>query len=278
MRFAKYWTVVKNQSGTVTARGWSDTSEADAAQFAAERLNRILDWLHNPGLDLERYQYVIDNAICEQVIDRIQSTEGKEIAVISRNAYVSLILNVTCVMIVDIDVESTIKRPGLIARLFGAKPMSVDSVVASKLENIRQWQSNHADYSFRVYRTAAGLRAIVTNQVFETIDASTLQTMTELDSDPLYRDLCKSQKCFRARLTPKPWRIGWKPPVEKFPFASVQSEKLFDKWYETYCQLAKKWGVCEFLQVIGNSHTHPTAEKIVTLHDSFCCSPGSKLA
>lgn len=161
MRFAKYWTVAKNSSGTVTARGWSNTSQDEASRNAGDRLRRILDWLHNPGPDLDRYRYVIDDAICEPVIDRIESTGGQEIAVISRNAYGSLILNVTCVMIVDIDVESTIPIPGMIARIFGAKAQSVDSVMATKLEKIRQWQSRHSDYSFRVYRTAAGLRAIV---------------------------------------------------------------------------------------------------------------------
>ncbi len=278
MRFAKYWTVLKNSSGTVTARGWSNTSQDDAARNAHDRLRRILDWLHNPDGDLDRYQYVMDNAICEQVIDRIESIDGNEIAVISRNAYGSLVLNVTCVMIVDIDIESTIKQPGMIARLFGAKTKSIDAVLASKLEHVRRWQNQHPDYAFRLYRTAAGLRAIVSNRIFESIDDSTLQTMTELDSDPLYRDLCKSQKCFRARLTPKPWRVGWKPPVERFPFASEQRERTFNQWYETYCQRAKNWAVCEFQEWIGPTQPHPIAQQIIDLHDSFCCSPGMKLA
>ncbi|TWU43044.1 hypothetical protein Q31b_20790 [Novipirellula aureliae] len=278
MRFAKYWTVAKNSSGTVTAKGWSDASQDDAAKKASDRLQRILNWLHNPQRDLDRYQYVVDDMICEQVIDRIESRDGNEIAVVSRNAYGSLILNITCVMIVDIDVESTIKRPGMIARLFGAKATSVDSVKARKLEQIRQWQNDHVDYSFRVYRTAAGLRAIVTNRVFESIDASTLQIMAELDSDPLYRNLCKSQKCFRARLTPKPWRIGCRSPREKFPFASKQSEQAFDKWYETYCQRTKNWSVCEFLESIGSRSIHPIAEQIIDLHDGFCCAKELKLA
>ena len=244
------------------------------------RLQRILAWLHNPEIDrdLDRYRYVIDNAICEQVIDRITDFDGQEIAVISRNAYGSLVLNVRCVMIVDIDVASTMKRPGMFAKWFGARSPSFDSLVASKLETIREWQAEHADYAFRIYRTAAGLRAIVTDRIFETIDVSALRIMTELDSDPLYRDLCKSQKCFRARLTPKPWRIGCQPPLQKFPFASVESERKFESWCEKYSQRAKQVAVCEFLEAIGPLYSHPTAQQIVGLHDSFCCSAGLKLA
>ena len=278
MRFAKYWTVAKNSSGNVTARGWSDVSQDEASRNAADRLQRILDWLHHPAQDLDRYRYVIDDAICEQVIDRIESSDGREIAVISRNAYGSLILNVTGVMIIDIDVESTIARPGIIARLFGAKAQTADAVMETKLDRIRAWQRSHLDYTLRVYRTAAGLRVLVTNRLFESMDASSLQVMIELDSDPLYRELCKSQKCFRARLTPKPWRIGWKAPAEKFPFATQRHEQSFNEWYRSYCELAKSWAVCELLESIGNSPAHPTAQQIIDLHDSFCCSPGLNLA
>ena len=32
--------------------------------------------------------------------------------------------------------------------------------------------------------------------------------MRIFDADRLYVSLCASQQCYRARLTPKPWRIG----------------------------------------------------------------------
>ena len=115
MRFAKFWTVAQNPKGSVSARGWSDSSQEEADRNAAVRLERILAWLRNRNDDLDRYSYVIDNAICEEVLHRIENGRGAEIAVISRNAYGSKILNSKNVMIVDIDVESTIPRPGFFA-------------------------------------------------------------------------------------------------------------------------------------------------------------------
>lgn len=277
MRFARYWKVLKTDDG-MTARGWSDTSEADAESRAAERLQRILNWLQNPGQDLDRYRYVMDDAICEQVIDRVHAHGGEEIGVISRNAYGSLVLNVPSVMIIDIDIESKIKRPGFFARLFGAKPTSRESLLSGSLERILRWQQQHPDYAFRVYRTAAGLRAIVPNRIFEHVDASVLRTMEELDSDPLYRDLCRSQKCFRARLTPKPWRIGCESPADKFPFSSQESEQGFRAWHAQYLERARAFGVCEFLELYGPAETHPTATQIIDVHDSYCCTTGSRLA
>jgi hypothetical protein len=251
---------------------------ADAEARAAERLQRILNWLQNPGQDLDRYRYVMDDAICEQVIDRIHAHGGEEIGVISRNAYGSLVLNVPSVMIIDIDVEAKVKQPGFFAKLFGAKPVSRDSLVTERLERIHKWQRQHPDYAFRIYRTAAGLRAIVANRIFNHVDPPVLRTMEELDSDPLYRELCRSQKCFRARLTPKPWRIGCKSPADKFPFDTLESEQGFRAWHAEYLDRAKPWGVCEFLELVGPPETHPIARQIIEVHDGYCCTAGSNLA
>lgn len=279
MRFPKYWQAAKNSTGLVVARGWSDHSEAEAKQRAEERLQRILNWLRSSASDdLDRYSYVIDDSICEPIIDRVVDRHGAEIAVISRNAYGALVLNTTAVMMVDIDIESTIKRPGFIARIFGAKPLPAELVLKQKIEDVRNWQRHNPQYAFRIYRTAAGLRLVFTNQVFEHIDAAVISILDELHCDPLYRELCKSQNCFRARLTPKPWRIGLLPPVDKFPFWTDAQESAFNKWYSNYVTAANQWAVCEMLESLGTAPTHPLALQIIELHDSLCCRPGLKLA
>jgi hypothetical protein len=279
MKFPKYWKSAKNSTGLVVAHGWSNLSEAEAAQRAEERLQRILKWLRSSRKeDLDRYHYVIDDSICEPVVDQILDGAGHEIAVISRNAYGALVLNAATVMIVDIDVDSAIPRPGFIARIFGAKPPSVESVLHHKLDGVRDWQRANSQYTIRIYRTAAGLRLIFTSQVFDQVDSAVISIMDQLQSDPLYRDLCISQQCFRARLTPKPWRIGLLPPVQKFPFLSEAQEKAFYKWYSSYTTAANAWAVCEMLESIGEASAHPVAWQIVELHDSLCCRPGLKLA
>jgi hypothetical protein len=279
MRFARFWKVVKNDSGNVSARGWSDQSEEEAGRLAQERLARILNFLANPETrELDRYQYTINDVICEEVIDRMEADDGHEHAVISRNAYGSLVLNATRVMFIDIDIESTIPRVGLVGRLFGKQAPSAAAIAEEKLTRVREWQDQHTDYAFRVYRTAAGLRLIVPNRIFDSIGPAEFRVMEELNSDPLYRQLCRSQKCFRARLTPKPWRIGLKSPGVKFPFSESGSRQAFDEWYRLYSDRAKQWAVCEYVEHIGQNTMHPSAAPIIELHDSFCCSPGLNLA
>jgi hypothetical protein len=42
MKFPAFWIRSKNASGTIAARGWSDTSQDEAARNAEDRLQRIL--------------------------------------------------------------------------------------------------------------------------------------------------------------------------------------------------------------------------------------------
>ncbi len=68
------------------------------------------------------------------------------------------------------------------------------------------WTRNHSDWGWRIYRTRAGLRLLATHALFDPETAAADGVFDALGADPLYRQLCKTQKCFRARLTPKYWR------------------------------------------------------------------------
>lgn len=280
MRFPKYWSVVRNPSGHVTARGWSENTQIEAQQRADERLKRILHWLRHESSteDLDRYQYVIDDYICEQVVDHVYSSDGREIAVISRNAYGAIVLNSASVMFIDIDIEPTVYQPGFFARLFGAKAITVQQVFETRMNHLRAWQGQHSEFTFRVYRTAAGLRAVVVNREFSEVDKNVIEMMEQLNSDPLYRQLCISQKCFRARLSPKPWRIGLLPPTQKFPFEHPAAEVAHHNWTVEYLAASKEWSVCEFLETIGQADPVPVAMQLIQLHDGLCFNPGKKLA
>ncbi|HMO12943.1 MAG TPA: hypothetical protein PKD64_16280 [Pirellulaceae bacterium] len=281
MRFPLYWKQVENEKRTVSARGWSDRSLEEAQRNAEQRLARILTALQSNRVDTLRrdYQYVIDNNICEFVVERIHDSAGHEIAVISRNAYGSLILNTPKLMMVDIDTDPQPQKPtGLFGKLFGNRNREPRSQ-EDELERLRHWQLEHADYSLRVYRTAAGLRAIVPNRDIDAIDEHLLQLMIEMGSDPLYRELCRSQKCFRARLMPKPWRVAIDYPPRKFPFASEQDELEFNAWFERYLIACRGYNVCQLITTLGSRETTPVSEQLIELHDRFCCGDaGFKLA
>src|SRR5438128_2596718 len=65
-----------------------------------------------------------------------------------------------------------------------------------------------ADQSYRVYRTHSGCRVICTSICVPWAGTgwAAQRFMRFLRSDPAYIELCDVQKCYRAGLTPKPWR------------------------------------------------------------------------
>lgn len=269
MRFPIYWKRARNEAGTVSARGWSDSSSEEAQQNARQRLGRVLSALKSDGIvQLSRdYQYVIDHLICEFVVDRIYDDQGAEVAVVSRNAYGSLILNTPRLMMVDIDLPPG-KFGGWLSRLFGKPQPNPEEL---QLQKLTAWQKSNPAFSFRVYRTSAGLRLLVSNRTIDRIDQQIFQIMEELNADPLYLELCRKQKCFRARLMPKPWRIHMPRPPKTFPFDDLEDEQEFDDWFNRYLSASKEYKVCRYLMTIGSTQPDPAAKQLIDLHDKFCC-------
>lgn len=265
MKFPRYWSRVTNESGGVVAKGWSENSQEDASANATSRLRRILDALGS-GRSLEHYQYVIDNVICEEVIDRVEHS-GVEIAVVSRNAYGSLVLNTTRLLIADVDVPPA----NLIDRIKGWFGFDAPTSEQRVLDSIRHWQRSHHATTVRVYRTAAGYRVLVSNRCFDGVDGSAMQLLEQLGSDPLYRRLCRSQSCFRARLSPKPWRIGVGKPPARFPFADEAAERGYQAWYDRYVTLAKRHSVCHYLETLGTATVDPVVAPLIDRHDGLAC-------
>jgi hypothetical protein len=112
---------------------------------------------------------------------------------------------------------------------------------------------------FRVYRTRNGLRYLCTTQPFDPLDCRTHRLMQNLYVDPLYARLCKFQATFRARLTPKPWRV--EIDEEQFTYDRITGLVLSD--YSSYA-------VCHFIEMVGESAILPEFESVIQVHDSFC--------
>lgn len=273
MRFPAYWTQVSNKEKTVFANGWSDVSFDDAQANADSRLIRILNWLSGaPGRDLDRYSYEVDHVICEEVVDRICNENGDELAVVSRNAYGAIVLNAAVLMFVDIDFPVIRKRSNLFGWLFGKSAEPVQDPQQVVLSRVREWSIKHPEISLRVYRTFAGIRLMVPNRVFEPSEPRAVEMMRELGCDELYITLCKSQKCFRARMSPKPWRIGEKSPEIKFPSTIENKKSDFANWLKRYISKSKNFKVCSYLETIGDSVVLDTHGELIQLHDRLCCS------
>lgn len=276
MQIPKFWARETREVGSssgkpmsVTCWRWSDVSLEDARRRAREHLADLGRTMRGRE-DLGQYSYG-EQPLREEVIRVITNGGNQEIAVITRNAYGSLILNTAKAMFIDIDFEREGiggSLAGSIGRLFGKKSISQEE---KALQNIEQWGQQHREWGMRVYRTAAGLRCLVTHGPFEPAEQSTLDLLEGLGCDPLYVRLCRSQQCFRARLTPKPWRCGIGRPPSRYPWDDPQDEIRYRRWEEHYQQTSARYATCRLILELGNRTVHPDIHVVLKTHDEFAC-------
>ena len=107
---------------------------------------------------------------------------------------------------------------------------------------------------------APGLRLLATQGLVEADSDLAEGVFEALGADPLYRKLCKTQKCFRARLTPKPWRCGIHRKPQRWPWLDAKQETRFQKWEAQYLSYSANWATCEFIRQIGNATVHPEVQ------------------
>lgn len=72
---------------------------------------------------------------------------------------------------------------------------------------------------------------------------------------------------FRARLTPKPYRIGIKPPESRFPRETPESRDGFSGWLSNYDQRSNNYAVCKFIGTAGKNSIHSALADLVKEHD-----------
>jgi len=178
------------------------------------------------------------------------------------------VLNTAQVMFVDIDLPEPKKTGGLFKKLFGkpeiAPPGTPQTQVISRIES---WTCSHPEWGWRVYRTRSGLRLLATQGLVEANSDIANAVFDALGADPLYQKLCNAQKCFRARLTPKPWRCGLREKPARWPWLDAKQQQRFQKWEAKYQGCSTNWATCEFLKHIGNPSVHPEVQAILNLHD-----------
>jgi hypothetical protein len=273
MKIPRYW--AKDTCSLQDPRGktfsaicwrWSDTSVEDARQQARVGAQQIAGKLLNQQ-HLDRYSYG-ERPMREEITRAITNAQGKEIALVTRNAYGALVLNAANAMFIDIDFKEE-KSPGPFGKLFSRSGPTQEE---TRLQSIEQWAQRNPGLGLRVYRTFGGLRCLVTNEVFDPTQESTLGILKSVDSDPLYVRLCRSQGCFRARLTPKPWRCGLGKPPSRFPWDNHREETSYRQWEQTYTLAASNYAVCKLVKQIGGPTIHPDVEPILSMHDGATCS------
>jgi hypothetical protein len=136
------------------------------------------------------------------------------------------------------------------------------------LDQAESWIGQNRGWGWRVYRTRAGLRLLATHALFAPEAPATEQVFEMMTADPLYRRLCKTQKCFRARLTPKPWRCGVDKPPGRWPWPDAKAEKRFETWESGYLRACGDYATCALVTTMGGQTIDPTVQLILEVHDS----------
>jgi hypothetical protein len=276
MNFPKFW--ARGQSGGFFAWRWSDLSVEDARARAQETVARMAAQFKAQGRLDQGYGYG-ERPLREPVLREMRDPSGELRSVVTRNAYGCQVLNAAKALFVDVDLpEEKPKGGGLLGSLFGRRAAPEDPAKGA-MAKAAAWAQGHPGWNWRIYRTKAGLRLLATHALFDPADPVCEQVFQALDADPLYRKLCQSQKCFRARLTPKPWRCNFRVPPVSWPFEDAAAEHAFGNWSGKYQAVCGTRATCQLLDQ-GTGEVHAELREIVALHDEMtrAMSPGFDLA
>jgi len=274
MRLFTYWARASApaRGGQVHACGASNTSLEEAranAKRIAERVAAALAREELPG----EYEY-FERPIREEIVRRVGGTAEHPAAVLTRNAYGSLVLNTERALFADLDYPRA-ELPGCLGGLFGKRTKNPDDAIIARVRGLTERDNR---VGVRLYRTAAGFRCLVTHRTFDAASAETAALFERLDCDPLYARLCLTQECFRARLTPKPWRCELPHPPSRFPFETEGQERTYRRWVEEYELRSSSFSTCALVASFGNPAVHPDVVPILALHDELACNGEQPLA
>lgn len=250
----------------VAAFGCSNESVEAALADARNRANRIADTMRG-GTEPKHYAYG-ERPVREEILEDFHF-RNRETAVITRNSYGCRVLNTPRVFFADIDYERQPVSIGKwLASLFGKKLPDRDQQV---VDRVRQVVAEDPRLGLRLYRTKNGFRCLASSRTFDPLSEESDRLLEKLQADSCYRQLCRVQECFRARISPKPWRCGLEKPPSRFPFLSDAQQEAYRSWEKHYEATAEAYATCVLIGDFGASHVDPEVEAVCKLHDLYAC-------
>ena len=259
MKIYKYWTVAKQKilidgaAQEIVCYGGSNLSLEDAQIKAREKAEKIERKIAGEKHLFDRYEAEIREELLRIIDDH---------SAITRNRYGAQVLNTENMMILDIDKPKAAAGGGL-GGLFKKKDLRPPK--EQIFDMVRSLASSkYSDYGFRLYETCQGARVIVLGRDFDPRDSQTRKMMDEFNCDPLYTLLCVKQGCYRARLTPKPYRIKMHGYKVKYPSEGENAE--FQRWLSEYENVSRDFSVCKLIELVGPSQS---LTEVVRLHDEL---------
>ena len=256
MKIYKHWVIEKQKilidgkQQEITCYGGSNISVEEARLKAREKAEKIERKIKGERHLFDEYEVEIREEILRILDDH---------SAITRNRYGASVLNTETLMILDIDKPRT-----TFGDLFKKKDAQSDKARIFDMVRKLAASPKYQEYGFRLYETYQGARVIVLGKEFDPRASTTKKMMDEFNCDPLYTFLCIKQGCYRARLTPKPYRMKMHGYRVKFPREGDDSE--FQQWLAEYERNSQSFCVCRFVEQIGKNHL---LDDVVCLHDDL---------
>ncbi len=298
---------------TVRRFGWSDIGEAEAQAHADARVREALERvLAGEALPRRERRVAYNGAdgvpIREEIVDRhgdsvitrnsygalCLNTPGVLFADIDfaersrpRQVFVSMILvfaMVAAVLIAGLEIPVGaslivaffaslllgVPLPGALRRAYvtlhgGHEPVAI--------RRVRHFLSAHPGWRVRVYRTPAGLRLLALHRLFDPREPAVQACFDALGVDPVYARMCHNQHCFRARVSPKPWRMGlqrMRPPYSAAWRPEHASLPARLAWVDAYQRKAQDYASCRYIETLGDGPVDADADAVRELHDLLC--------
>lgn len=285
MRIPPYWARAtytgrdpKGRESTFAATGWSFQSPDEARSEAERRAKRIFDIIES-GQPAKQYEYA-DRPLREEILDRID-VGGRDPVLLTRNRYGAVILNTTLALFADLDQPQGLfgggggaGGGGMLRALFGGKrKQPAPDRWEPMVQRAAEWAARNPEHEFRLYKTHSGLRLLFTSKTYEPKSQETASILRELGSDPMYQRLTDKQECFRARLTPKPWRCHFHTPPHSFPWEDPSQERAQREWEQKYQGQCERHVVCVLDERYAAPARDPIVQQIVDIHDRWTCAP-----
>ncbi len=287
--------------------GWSDMSEADA-RLAAETRVKEAAQLAKMGEKVRRIDHKVAYNGAEGLPIREEVIKTFNDIVLSRNSYGALCLNTPDVAFADVDINDGASLLGCALSLFmiaaavafviyssplieplPAVAAAISALVVfhlikkyivsrllltpeeRSLNKIRKFSKENPDWRLRVYKTPHGYRVMVMHACFAPDSLEIHHFFEAIGTDRYYAKMCKNQKCFRARVSPKPWRMG----IERIKSGSgvwpVKSKWLRSRqqWVRQYEYESRKFSSCTYVESLGAQKLDIKAERVRAIHDEY---------
>ena len=254
MKTYKYWKketaeiLIDGKKTGILCFGRSNVSMEEASNDAFSYSKNVEARLAGKSAPIEDYTADIREEV-------VQEIDGNNI--ITRNRYGALVWNTESVTIIDIDQH---KKSFL--QMFGLKKRDNKTAIVEDMEKLAA-KPEYGKLAFRIYETQKGVRVIVLGAYLDPNSAEAKTLLSQCHADHLYSVLCRKQKCYRARLTPKPHRIKQKAIKYHWPMSPVELDNA-KMWVENYQLKSGNYAVCRYLKTLGKQDS---LSKIVAFHD-----------